>query len=78
MSKSEQPPNPYAQVAVFRDSDTSKRVAVSLLWVTRIQEADTDTVFTFLDGSTQSVQASFDAVTDSFAASIPAKSRRRN
>jgi hypothetical protein len=68
---------PYVQVAVFRDSDTSKRVAVSLLWVTTIQETDMDTVFTFLDGSTQSVQAGFDTVADAFVASVPPKPRRR-
>jgi len=77
MTKSEQAPQPYVQVAVFRDSDTGKRVAVSLLWVTTIQETDMDTVFTFLDGSKQSVQAGFDAVADTFVTSVPPKARRR-
>jgi hypothetical protein len=77
MSKSEQAPQPYVQVAVFRDSDTGKRVAVSLLWVITIQETDVDTVFTFLNGSKQSVQAGFDTVADAFVASVPAKARRQ-
>ncbi|MDP9194667.1 MAG: hypothetical protein M3P06_23465 [Acidobacteriota bacterium] len=77
MSKSEHPPQPYVQVAVFHDSDTGNRVAVSLLWVTTIQETDTDTVFTFLNGSTQSVRSGFDAVADAFVATVPKERRPR-
>lgn len=77
MSKNEPSPQPYVQVAVFRDSDTGRRVAVSLLWVTTIQEPDMDTVFTFLNGSKQSVQAGFDTVADAFVASVPQKARRQ-
>jgi hypothetical protein len=69
MSNSEQ--RSYVQVAVFRSSDTGKRVAVSLMWVTTIHDTDIGTVFTFLDGSTQTVEESFDRMAERFMGSVP-------
>jgi hypothetical protein len=59
--------SPYAFIVVLTDADTGRKVCVSGMWLTRVEDSERGTVIHLLNGDLVRVEESFMAVARAFA-----------